>query len=42
MLAYRKWVATSFIKIKAKLKGNPGNKRQTTYVETCDPHTQYF
>jgi hypothetical protein len=37
MLANRKWVITSFIEIKAKLRDNPGNKRQTTYVATCDP-----
>jgi len=39
MLANRKWAVTSFIKIKDKLKGNLGNKRQTTCVTTCDPHT---
>jgi hypothetical protein len=42
MLANRKWVITSFIEIKAKLKGNRGNKRQTTYAATCFPHMQYL
>jgi len=42
MLANRKWVVTSFIEIKAKVKGNRGKKRQTTYVAICVPHTQYL
>jgi hypothetical protein len=42
MPANRKWVVTSFIKTQAKLKDNLGNKIQTTYVTTCDPHTQYL
>lgn len=41
-LANRKWVVTAFIKIKAKLKDNPWNKRQTTYVTTRDLHTQHL